>query len=60
MYSTDRFRPSDHRHHVVTSFRLGAFREAVASVGLMASLDPRRHLSAAIGWSMLSVVALTS
>ena len=29
-------------------------------MGLMASLDPRRHLSAAIGWSMLAVVALAS
>lgn len=29
-------------------------------MGLMAGLDPRRHLSAAIGWSMLAVVALAS
>ncbi|HWS05154.1 MAG TPA: histidine kinase [Burkholderiaceae bacterium] len=29
-------------------------------MGLMASLDPRRHLSAAIGWSLLAVVALAS
>lgn len=29
-------------------------------MGLTASLDPRRHLSAAIGWSMLAVVALAS
>ena len=29
-------------------------------MGLTARLDPRRHLSAAIGWSMLAVVALAS
>ena len=29
-------------------------------MGLVTSLDPRRHLSAAIGWSMLAVVALAS
>lgn len=29
-------------------------------MGLISSLNPRRHLSAAIGWSMLAVVALAS
>lgn len=29
-------------------------------MGLMAGLDPRRHLAAAIGWTMLAVVTLAS
>lgn len=40
--------------------RPNAIDEAGASVRLTASLNPRRHLSAAIGWSMLAVVALAS
>jgi hypothetical protein len=34
--------------------------DAVVATRMMASLDPRRRLAAAIGWSMLAVVALAS